>query len=293
MNPSDRSSNIPVEPAIGPYKGAARLTETGTYGGLDSSVVAARCWTTGASDGGSLRCPPRDGNRRGRGPPDEPHPADGGLLMRAQPEPFYDEGDITIYHGDLRELWPIDADVIVTDPPYGMAYRSKRSETVIGDHDAELRDWLLKVWDERPALVFGTWRSGRPQCRALLVWDKGKSPGMGDLSLPWGSSHEEIYVRGEGWISQSRQGSVLSFDGLSSQSRDRPDHPTPKPVALMRHLLERCPEGVVLDPFMGSGSTLVAAKELGRRAIGVEIEERYCKIAAERLAQQVLDLGGV
>lgn len=209
--------------------------------------------------------------------------------MRVQANPFYNEDGITIYCGDLRELWPIEADVIVTDPPYGMAYRSKRGETVAGDRDTELRDWLLEQWQERPALVFGTWRAGRPVCRALLVWDKGRSPGMGDLSLPWGPSHEEIYVRGHGWVG-SRQGSVLQVDGIPARSAQRPDHPTPKPVALMRKLLEHCPEGVVLDPFMGSGSTLVAAKELGRRAIGVEIEERYCRLAVERLSQQVLDL---
>lgn len=203
--------------------------------------------------------------------------------------PFYDAGGITIYHGDIRELWPIEADVIVTDPPYGMDYESKAGERVAGDRDTELRDWLLEQWGERPALVFGTWRRGRPLCRALLVWDKGDSPGMGDTSLPWGPSHEEIYVRGKGWRGR-RRGSVIRVDGLPAASKDRPDHPTPKPVPLMRHLLERCPEGVILDPCMGSGSTLVAAQELGRRAIGVELERRYCELAVERLGQQVLDL---
>jgi len=205
--------------------------------------------------------------------------------------PYYDEGGIAIYHGDSRKIVPhLDVNVIVTDPPYGMSYRSKRSETVLGDKDTALRDSMLESWGDRPALVFGTWRAGRPQCRALLVWDKGDSPGMGDTSLPWGPSHEEIYVRGKGWVGR-RQASVLRFDGLSSQSVDRPDHPTPKPVALMRHLLERCPPGVILDPFMGSGTTLVAAKELGRKAIGIELEERYCELAVQRLAQEVLDLG--
>lgn len=119
----------------------------------------------------------------------------------------------------------------------------------------------------------------------LLVWDKDLGPGMGDLSLPWGpGGHEEIYVRGKGWVKAGkRQSNVLRFRAFTSRGGDRPDHPTPKPTELMRHLLERCPSGVVLDPFMGSGATLIAAKELGREAIGVELEEAYCKLTVERL----------
>lgn len=213
-------------------------------------------------------------------------------VSKSCPSPYYDEGGVTIYNADFRDLWPIEADVIVTDPPYGMAYSSRRSETVAGDEDTAVRDWMLEAWGERPALVFGTWKAARPQCRALIVWDKGNSPGMGDCSLPWGPSHEEIYVRGSGWvIPDKRGGSVIRVPVQSSTDPDRPDHPTPKPVPLIRHFLERCPPGVVLDPCMGAGSTLVAAKQLGRNVIGIEIEERYCAMAVERLGQEVLDLG--
>lgn len=209
------------------------------------------------------------------------------------PTPYYDDGTVTIYRGDCRVLMPmLTADVLIADPPYGMAYvsnsaKSGPSAPIIGDGDTRLRDWLLSYWGDRPAILFGTWRVPRPPCRALLVWDKGESPGMGDLSLPWGPSHEEIYVTGAGWRGR-RIGSVLRFPGLAPGDRHRPDHPTPKPLPLMRHLIERAPTGTIVDPCAGSGSTLRAAKDLGRRAIGIEIEERYCEIAAQRCAQDVL-----
>ena len=208
-------------------------------------------------------------------------------------KPYYQDDAVTIYHGDCREILPrIQAEVLVTDPPYGMSYVSNSSKygstpPIVGDGDAALRDWLLDLWGERPAVVFGTWRVARPAARALLVWDKGDSPGMGDLSVPWGPSHEEIYVRGPGWKGK-RMGSVLRFQGLAPTDGQRPDHPTPKPLALMVHLIERCPDGVIVDPFMGSGTTLRAAKDLGRKAIGIEVEERYCRMAADRMGQEVL-----
>jgi site-specific DNA-methyltransferase (adenine-specific) len=73
-------------------------------------------------------------------------------------------------------------------------------------------------------------------------------------------------------------------------AKTRSMHPNQKPIALMRWCIEKCPPGTVLDPYMGSGTTIRAAKDLGRKAIGIEIEERYCEIAAKRLAQGVLDL---
>lgn len=202
-------------------------------------------------------------------------------------KPYYDHAGITIYHGDCREVLPtVSADVLVTDPPYGMQYDSGWSgRSIAGDEDTGVRDAVLSLWGARPALVFGRWSCPRPErVRALLTWDKGNWPGMGDLSLPWGPSTEEIYVIGDGFVGK-RTGTVLRFNRTSAAL-----HPNEKPVSLLETLLRACPHGVVIDPFMGSGTTLVAAKNLGRRAIGIEIEERYCEIAARRLSQEVLPL---
>ena len=212
---------------------------------------------------------------------------------------YYEDEWVTLHHGDCREVtaW-LEADVLVTDPPYGVTYSgfggrgywndASKHEAIAGDGDTRARDDALAAWGDRPALVFGTWRAPRPaRTRQVLIWDKSyNGPGMGALGLPWGLSHEEVYVLGDGFIGK-REGSVIQAMPYNSQSSDRPDHPTPKPIRLLAPLLAKT-AGTVADPFAGSGSTLVAAKQLGRRCIGVELEERYCEIAAKRLAQDTL-----
>ena len=222
-------------------------------------------------------------------------------------KPYYEQDGITIYHGDCREIdaW-LGADVLVTDPPYGIAYasgwsslrdsRTKTKKPVVNignDETVELRDEVLMMWGTRPAIVFGTWRIDRPAgTRQRLIWHKrNTNPGMGTGS-PWYSCDEEIYVLGGGFSGASHQG-VIPTDEYRASDSGQPaqiGHPTPKPLRLMEHLVERCPAGTVADPFAGSGSTLLAARSLNRKAIGIEIEERYCEIAAKRLAQGVFDL---
>lgn len=213
---------------------------------------------------------------------------------RTRMKPYYEDDLVTLYHADcLQNLDLLDqADGLVTDPPYGVAYQSGRVPTRIdrpihGDKDLASRDTLLQAWGDKPAIVFGSWRKPRPaRTRHRLIWSKGTDPGMGDLTMPWGNSDEEIYIIGKGWAGK-RGSNILTFP--KPPVSNRPDHPTPKPVPLMERLLEACPpEWTIIDPFTGSGSTLRAAKNLGRKCIGVEIEERYCEIAAQRLAQEVL-----
>ena len=212
---------------------------------------------------------------------------------------YYQDENVTLYHGDCREItaW-LDADVLVTDPPYGIDYQSGRrrdtlAASIVGDKDTTARDDVLAAWGDRPAVVFGTWRIPRPEgTRARLIWDTKGALGMGDLAIPWKPSDQEIYVLGSGF-SGRRDTNVLTCAPVQSMAKNGRQHPHEKPVPLLERLLVKCPPGVVADPFAGSGSTLRAAANLGRKAIGVELDERYCEIIAKSLDQYALDFGGV
>lgn len=210
--------------------------------------------------------------------------------------PYYADESVVIYHADCREVLPrLEAgSVVVTDPPYGIAYESGHDgvlpRSIQGDETPNLRDEVLRWWGDRPALVFGTWKVPKPiQTRMVLVWDSQGALGMGDLTLPWKPAHQEIYVLGSGFCGR-RTSDVLSFHPVQATALRGRVHPHEKPIELLRELVGKCPAGVILDPFMGSGTTLRAAKDLGRRAIGIEIEERYCEIAARRMAQLAMAL---
>lgn len=219
------------------------------------------------------------------------------------------EDDLTkIIHGKWQDhIDEIDAaDVLITDPPYGMDYQSNfpqggPTEKVRGDRDTRERDDLLNWWFgratrgplprlDRPAIVFGTWRVPRPEgVRQLVVWHKGDRPGMGDLSLPWGPSHEDIYILGgigEGHWTGKRGPSVIrarTREGNATGSHTEHGHPTPKPILLMQDLISHTVGDVIIDPFAGSGSTNVAARLLGRKSIGIEMERKYADAAARRI----------
>lgn len=224
-------------------------------------------------------------------------------------KPYYEDDLVTLYHGnclDLAEAWA-GADVLVTDPPYGMNFQSNQRKSgklarIVGDADTKERDAALLIWGERrPGLVFGRWSVEPPAHeRQRLIWNKGNTPGMGDLRIPWGPAHEEIHLIGSGWdvtaTGQKRIGSVIttrSGRGGAAGEENATGHPTPKPVSLMEALISRTPPGTIADPFAGSGATLVAARNLGRRVVGVELEERHCDTIARRLAQQAFDFSAL
>ena len=216
---------------------------------------------------------------------------------------YYQDDYVTLYHGDAittHREW-VDADVLITDPPYGsgeMAQLYGRTQSEAGrgrviaqDQTTDTRDAALAAFLGRPTLAFGSPRLPDPPggWDHRLVWDK-REPGLN--GGPWRYTHESIFVRGEGWKRTSASSfSILSYPS-GNGSPEKKDHVHAKPVALMMRLIEAAPDGLIADPFAGSGSTLVAAKNLGRKIVGVELEERHCETIAKRLAQDVLDIFG-
>lgn len=215
------------------------------------------------------------------------------------PEPYWKspDGHHVLYHGDCLKILPLlgKVDVVITDPPYGISYSSGMTghhggtslPGIVGDETTLLRDKLVDWCGETPFVMFGSWKNPRPECSTILIWEKGDHVGMGDLSMPWKPNIEEVYVRGKGF-SGHRGSSVLKFNApvsWNSVGFGR-KHSHEKPEDLMLEIVGKSPDGTILDPFTGSGTTGVAAIRLKRRFIGIEIEEKYCKIAARRLQEE-------
>jgi DNA modification methylase len=206
--------------------------------------------------------------------------------------PYYSDNMVTIYHGDCLDILPgVDADLMITDPPYGRSFESNWDSPhamIYGDESTDVRDSVLELWADRPALVFGQWQNPLPKAKAALVWDKGPASGMGDLSMPWKPDWELIFVMGKGFEGH-RGTSIISGHTVVTWASKGRCHPNMKPKGLIVQLLRKCAFAKsVVDPFMGSGSTLVACRESGVRSIGIEIDEKYCEIAAKRVAQRSL-----
>ena len=220
--------------------------------------------------------------------------------------PYYADDLVTLYVGDCREVtgW-LGADVLVTDPPWGRNFQPRRDprvgyiynrQTIAGDTDTTVRDAALAMWTPRLAIVFGDLRLA-PALGTKQVLIYRKPPDAGTLGTAGGWRHdvEAVYLLGPWPVGWGGRSSVIGTSartagGPTGASHRYGGHPHAKPVDVMETLISACPPGVIADPFAGSGSTLVAARNLGRRSIGVEIDERYAEMAARRLAQGVLPL---
>jgi len=211
--------------------------------------------------------------------------------------PYYADDLVTIYHGDCRE-WMPEADVLITDPPYGVDFIGKATKTdaasgvgyTVGDSDigpSVVKAYLDVV--KRGAVFPGA----RLMFRYPEPWDIGSvfmPAGTGLGRWGWQLSHPVLFY-GKCPTTGSYPSSLMATS-VERNTADVNGHPCPKPLRWMTWLvgLASLPDETVVDPFAGSGTTLFAAKSLGRKAIGIEIEERYCEIAAQRCSQEVLGL---
>jgi DNA modification methylase len=220
--------------------------------------------------------------------------------------PYYQEDGITIYHGDCREVLSGigQIDLLLTDPPYGigaarretMGFGDNRGKNGMGGKNPSKRDYGDSAWDDIVCddlliqtcrditvdqVIWGGNYFTLPPTKGILVWDKLRgNTDFADGEMAWTNANRAMRIFRYRW-------NGFLVDPTSTDDRV---HPTQKPLALMKWCLSLYPAAKsVLDPFSGSGTTIVAAKAIGLSAVGIELEERYCEIAAKRLAQGVLD----
>lgn len=215
-------------------------------------------------------------------------------------QPYYQDAHISIYHGDCRDVLPaLTADAVVTDPPF------KLSQSYAANVDADNLDAVASVIDVARLLLSivdaGTTAAVFYDNRIMpFALDAFRRSGwqylrMLTLYRRWGNAHQL-----HGWMSTSDPVLVFAAPGrppsyhgswahdVYVRSKPEPNgvvHPAQKPVDFVSQIVGRLcpPHGTVLDPYMGSGTTLLAARSLGRKAIGVDAEERYCEMAARRI----------
>ena len=215
--------------------------------------------------------------------------------------PYYQDESVTVFHGDCREIVPElgKFDLLLTDPPYGIGwtrgargkYRPNSQEHlgIQGDNDTTLRDSVLLMLSDTPALVFGSFYAPAPRgVKQVLIYHKPSYSGLIGATTPFRRDAEPIYLIGEWEKTVPRCSSVFYASNGLNGSGIKTGHPHTKPLTVITGLLDQTDAQTILDPFAGSGTTGRAAKDLGRKAVLIEIEERYCEIAANRMRQEVL-----
>lgn len=203
-------------------------------------------------------------------------------------KPYYEHGGITIYHGDCRDILPQlpPCDLVLTDPPYGIDLDgigcNTHNKTRFIEGDGEKFDPHFLLGYPRVILWGGNNFADRLPIGGWLCWDKRVVPRAdvirgSPFELAWVNSRQKFKIY------RVQHCGAINADGANQERW----HPTQKPIKLMRSILMDFPSTEVLDPFCGSGTTLIAAKQLRMKAIGIEIKEKYCEIAAKRLSQEV------
>ena len=229
-------------------------------------------------------------------------------------KPYYQDDSVTIYHGDCREILPLlgPVDLVLTDPPYGKQTHNgarTRIGKIVHIENVPLIDFAATSVDNLReifcSIVCSRWLVATMEWQHIAELERNPPTG-------WVFIRMGIWVKPNGAPQFSGDRPSMGWEGVGIFHRNNvkmrwngggkravwtynaitSDHPTEKPISLYREFVNLFSDlnGIILDPFMGSGTTLRAAKDLGRKAIGIEIEERYCEIAAKRMSQSVMEL---
>jgi DNA modification methylase len=227
-----------------------------------------------------------------------PLPVPQKIVLPAGIKPYYEESGITIINADCRHVLPRlpKVDLCLCDPPYGINAANMHEDS--GRHPgrslAPKRNYPMTTWDDVPpsketlamviaagknAILWGGNYFGLGASRCVLVWDKVNGENaFADCELAWTNLDKPVRLKRHMWNGMLRENGEYRYD-----------HPTQKPLELMLWCIQQVPEcRTIIDPFCGTGTTLVAAKLLGRAAIGIEIDQHYCDISIERLSQGVI-----
>ena len=218
-------------------------------------------------------------------------------------KPYYQDDYCVIFHNRCEDILPLlpKVDLLLADPPYGIdvlrgmqnpdGKRVGKGHRNVAPKHYEYNEWDSKLVDyyllwafveiSKYSCIFGGNYYSLPPTKAWLIWDKENiGNNFADAELAWTNYECPVRLKRHLW------------NGMCRKNSEQRQHPTQKPLDVMKWCISLCPDDpqTILDPFMGSGTTLRAAKDLQRKAIGIEIEEKYCEIAAKRLSQEVLPL---
>lgn len=223
--------------------------------------------------------------------------------------PYYDANGITIYHGNCLDILPtLPADaIVISDPPYNVGYHYEsykdalspaeyqqllsqvfRTPSVMLHYPEAIFSFAIQEYEMPTRCVAWTYHANTPHQWRLIAWF-GCSPDFTLVKQPYRNPTDR---RIRALIEGGSQGASLYDWWRIEQVKNvakKYDHPCLIPLEIMDNIVGITPAELIIDPFVGSGTTLVAAKKMKRKAIGIEIEERYCEMAAKRLAQNYFD----